>query len=115
MLFPHCHNTLLFATSAGSVEMTGLKEKIVIRFGENVWYNSYRDFQFLLKSTRLLNDHINEVGRIYYRKFLIEAVKYRRFLKLSSQEIADLYDLLGSAKTMLDLGHIIEERVYNDK
>lgn len=100
---------ILFETREGTVHIERLKEKLQIEYGNVSIQQSLAEFAYFNQAISSLYSYVNEVRRVYYKKFLVQLSQYKLSLVLNSKEIIDLYELLGGAEMMLAVEKVIEE------
>ncbi len=106
---------ILFETKAGKVRLAQCKSKMKITYGPLELEQSMPEFGYFQSTINSLYSYIKDVRQVYYRKFLIQLSKYKLSIILNASEIIEMYELLGGAKTMLDLEKIIENALNEEK
>lgn len=109
------NKNLLFSTSCGSVSLLAYNKRVRILYGNLVIDQTYREFYTFLKMINGLYKYIVDIRQIYYKRFLIKMQEYSMSLALNSNEVKEMYELLGGAKVMLELQSIIEDSIKTDK
>ena len=107
--------SLLYRNKSGSVSILVYGERLRILYGNVVLDQTYAEFMYLMKMINSLYRYINEVRQLYYRRFLINMQKYSFSLALNSSEIREMYELLGGAKTMMELKSLINGAISPNK
>ena len=105
------NKNLLFSTTYGSVSLLAYNNRVRILYGNVVIDQTYREFYSLLKMINNLYKYILDVRQVYYRRFLIKVQEYSMSLALNSNEVKEMYQLLGGAKVMLDLQNMIKDSI----
>lgn len=106
---------ILYETTSGTVKIEKYKSRLKILYGNLVIEQSEKEFNYLQKAINGLYGYVKEVRQIYYRKFLIQLSRYKFSLMLNSAEIIELYELLGGAKTMMDLDKLIDDALKSGR
>jgi len=104
-----------YETSCGTVTMSAYGNKLRILYGNVVIDQSLQEFKFFLKMINNLYSYILDVNYIYYRRFLIRWKEYHAALALNSEEIREMYDLLGGANGIIEMENMIENLLKNER
>lgn len=105
---------VLFETHEGTVKIERCEGKLQIEYRHVSIQQTRTEFNYFSSAIHSLYGYIKDVRQLYYKKFLIQLSQYRLSLVLNSTEIIDLYELIGGAKTMLDLEKILEEALQSN-
>lgn len=103
---------VLFETQSGTVSIRKEGDKYRIHYGNVAIDQSFSEFKYLQEAVSSLYRYVKEVRMQYYKRFLIQIKRYRISLMLNAGEIIELYELLGGAKTMIDLDELIHEALH---
>lgn len=105
---------VLYETQSGTVSIKRHGDSFRIYFGNVAIDQNLSEFKYLQGTVSSLYRYIKEVRMQYYKRFLIQFKKYSISLMLNASEIIELYELLGGAKTMIDLDDLIQEALRSD-
>lgn len=112
---PEKKSEILYETKSGTVKIERYKSRLKILYGNMVLEQSVKEFNYLQSTINGLYSYIKDVRQIYYKKFLIQLSRYKLSLMLNSAEIIELYELMGGAKTMLDLDKLIDDALKSEQ